>query len=81
MRVGPDGRFRVDHGRIRGAVEELTSRLMTIQAQGDYEEANRVLETLGVVRPEVQRVLDRLGNVPIDIQPRYVTTEELAGSF
>ncbi len=80
VRVGPDGRFRVDHGRIRDAVRGLTSRLMTIQAQGDYDEANRVLETLGVVRPEVQRVLDRLRNVPIDIQPRYVTAEELAGS-
>ena len=81
VRVGPDGRFRVDHGRIRDAVEGLTSRLMTIQAQGDYDEANRVLETLGVVRPEVQRVLDRLRNVPIDIQPRYVTAEELAGGL
>ena len=79
--VGPDGRFRVDHTRIRDAVEELTSRLMTIQAQGDYDEANRVLETLGVIRPEVQRVLDRLRNVPIDIQPRYVTAEELAGGL
>ncbi len=75
--VGPDGRFRVDHSRIREAVEGLTSRLMTIQAQGDYDEANRVLETLGVVRPEVRRVLDRLGNVPIDIQPRYVTATGL----
>ena len=81
VQVGPDGRFRVDHGRIRDAVEELTSRLMTIQAQGDYDEANRVLETLGVVRPEVQRVLDRLRSVPIDIQPRYVTAEELAGTL
>ena len=79
--VGPDGRFRVDHARIRDAVEGLTSRLMTIQAQGDYDEANRVLDTLGVVRPEVQRVLDRLGGVPIDIQPRYVTAEELAGGL
>ncbi len=78
VRVGPDGRFRVDHGRIRNAVEGLTSRLMTIQAQGDYEEANRVLETLGVVRPEVQRVLDRLRSVPIDIQPRYVTADALS---
>lgn len=77
--VGVDGRFRVDHARIRDAVEELTRRLMTIQAEGDYDEANRVLETLGVVRPEVQRVLDRLAGVPIDIQPRYVTAEELAG--
>ena len=78
VRVGPDGRFRVDHGRIRNAVEGLTSRLMTIQAQGDYDEANRVLETLGVVRPEVQRVLDRLRSVPIDIQPRYVTADALS---
>ena len=52
---------------------------MTIQAEGDYDEANRVLDTLGVVRPEVQRVLDRLSGVPIDIQPRYVTAEQLAG--
>jgi hypothetical protein len=77
--VGGDGRFRVDHARIRDAVEGLTRRLMTIQAEGDYDEANRVLETLGVVRPEVQRVLDRLAGVPIDIQPRYVTAEQLAG--
>ena len=76
--VEPDGRFRVDHTRIRAAVEDLTRRLMTIQAQGDYDAANRVLETLGVVRPEVRRVLDRLGGVPIDIQPRYATAEALA---
>jgi hypothetical protein len=79
--VGVDGRFRVDHTRIRDAVEGLTSRLMTIQAQGDYDEANRVLETLGVVRPEVQRILDRLANIPIDIQPRYTTAEALAGGL
>ena len=76
--VDPDGRFAVDHGRIRDAVEGLTRRLMTIQAHGDYDEAVRVLETLGVVRPEVQRVLDRLGDVPVDIRPRYVTAEALA---
>lgn len=79
--VGVDGRFRVNHARIRDAVTGLARRLMTIQAEGDYDEANRVLETLGVVRPEVQRMLDRLGGVPIDIEPRYVTAEELAGSF
>ena len=79
--VGRDGRFQVDHTRIRDAVEGLTSRLMTIQAQGDYDEANRVLETLGVVRPEVRRILDRLANIPIDIQPRYTTAEALAGGL
>ena len=76
--VDAEGRFAVDHGRIRDAVEGLARRLMTIQAHGDYDAAVDVLETLGVVRPEVQRVLDRLGDVPVDIRPRYVTAEALA---
>ncbi|MCY3843443.1 MAG: hypothetical protein OXH69_07865 [Acidobacteria bacterium] len=76
--VDSNGRFAVDHGRIRDAVEGLTRRLMTIQAHGDYDAAVEVLETLGVVRPEVQRVLDRLGGVPVDIRPRYVTADALA---
>ena len=76
--VDAEGRFAVDHGRIRDAVEGLTRRLMTIQAHGDYDAAVEVLETFGVVRPEVQRVLDRLGDVPVDIRPRYVTAEALS---
>ena len=72
-----DGRFLVDHDKIPGAVEALTTQLMTIQAEGDYEAAEHLLETMGVVRPEVQGVLDRLQNVPIDIQPRYTSAEGL----
>ena len=76
--VRADGRFTVHHAQIRAAVEELTGRLMTIQAHGDYDEARRLHDTLGVVRPEVQSVLDRLAGVPIDIRPRYTTAEALA---
>ena len=76
--VTPDGRFSVNHTEIRAAAEELTHRLMTLQARGDYEAAQRLIDTLGVVRPEVQAVLDRLSDVPIDIRPRYTTAEALA---
>ena len=76
--VRSDGTFMVYHEQIRAAVEDLTRRLMTIQARGDYEEARRLLDTLGVVRPEVQEVLNRLARLPIDIRPRYTTAEALA---
>jgi hypothetical protein len=36
-----------------------------------------MLDTLGVIRPEVQRVLDRAADIPIDIAPRFTTAEEL----
>ncbi|HEY4285433.1 MAG TPA: hypothetical protein VGM62_20420 [Chthoniobacterales bacterium] len=32
---------------------------------------------LGVIRPEVQRVLDKLKTVPVDIEPHFVTAEQL----
>jgi hypothetical protein len=50
---------------------------MMIQARGDYAAAQEVIDTLGVIRPEVQRVLDRLEDLPTDIRPRYVTAAAL----
>ena len=76
--VDAGGRFAVDYTKIRGAGTELTSELMTIQARGDIRAAETLLKTRGVIRPEVQRVLDRLSGIPIDIEPRYTTAEQLA---
>jgi len=36
-----------------------------------------MIATLAVVRPPVQRVLDRLASVPVDIEPRFVTAAAL----
>lgn len=36
-----------------------------------------MIATLAVVRPSVQIVLDRLSNIPVDIEPRFVTAEQL----
>jgi Mn-dependent DtxR family transcriptional regulator len=52
-------------------VTALTREIMTLQAEGDYAKAKNLLDRLGVVRPEVQKVLDRLANVPVDIEPRF----------
>lgn len=68
--VAKDGTFAVDRSRIKAAVESLTRKIMTIQARGDYAAARDLLGRLGVVRPEVQAVIDRLTDVPVDIEPR-----------
>ena len=78
--IDSDGRFAIDHGRIRETVTALTRELMTVQATGDFDAAQRILDTRGVVAPAVQQALDRLEHVPIDIQPRFVTAEALAAA-
>jgi len=77
IRVSADGRFSMDVPRAKKAVAALTRQIMTIQATGDYAAADALLKKMVVVRPEVQRVLDRLGDVPVDIAPRLITAQEL----
>ena len=78
FKVNPDGTFAVDHGRIKPAVAELTRDLITIQGEGNATRARELLTTMAVVRPTVQRVLDRLKAVPVDIEPKFTAAEELA---
>src|SRR6185436_10820633 len=73
----PDGTFAVNRSRIRDGVTSLTREIMTIQAQGDYAKAKGLAERLGVVRPPIQKALDKLINVPVDIEPRFTAAERL----
>ncbi|HXD15941.1 MAG TPA: hypothetical protein VN654_02925 [Vicinamibacterales bacterium] len=75
--VSPDGTFAVNPARIKQNVTDLTRDLMTMQAVGDYAASKQMIATLAVVRPPVQRVLDRLASVPVDIEPRFVTAAAL----
>jgi hypothetical protein len=77
FRVGSDGRFSVNAAKASAAVRELAETILTIEAHGDRQAADELLKRQGVIRPEVRRVLDRLGSVPIDIQPVFVTAKEI----
>ena len=78
--VAQDGTFAVNPERIKQNVLDLTRDLMTMQAVGDYAAAKQMMEKLAVVRPQTQTVLDRLKGVPVDIEPRFVTAEQLLSS-
>ena len=78
FKVRADGTFHVDQGAIADAVTSLTREIMTLQAEGDYAKAKDMIERLGTIRPEVQKVLDTLVDVPVDIEPRFVTAETLS---
>jgi Peptidase family M49 len=78
FKVQPDGTFTVDNAKIAGAVTALTRDIMTLQAEGSYAKAKAMIDKLGVVRPEVQKLLDRLSAVPVDIEPKFTTAASLA---
>jgi hypothetical protein len=73
-----DGTFSVNLGKVRDAVIALDHDLLTVEAEGDYAGAKKMLDELGVIRPAVQKALDNLQDVPTDIEPIFVTADELA---
>ena len=80
IQVAADGRFSIDVPKAKKAVTDLTHQIMTIQATGDYAAADALLKKMVVIRPQVQHVLDRLAEVPVDIAPKPITAMELIRS-
>src|SRR5215470_12862366 len=72
-----DGTFSVDLGKIKDAVASLDRVLLTLEATGDYAGTKKLMTEMMVVRPEVQKALERLKNVPTDIEPKFVTADTL----
>jgi hypothetical protein len=76
--INSDGTFRVNTDRVKEGVTGLTREIMTIQAEGDYAKAKALGDRLGMVRPPVQKALDKLIDVPVDIEPRFTTAAQLS---
>jgi hypothetical protein len=64
-----DGTFSVDYSKVKGAVRDLVHDLLTIEATGDYARAKKMLDELGVIRPELEKALEKLKDLPTDIEP------------
>jgi uncharacterized protein (DUF1684 family) len=73
-----DGTFAVNFDKIRAAVRDLDHELLTVEATGDYARAKQMLDQLGVIRPNMQKALSGLEGIPVDIQPVFVTANEIA---
>ena len=76
-----DGTFSVDFNKIRQAVIDLDREFLTIEATGDYARAKAMMAKYVVIRPEVQKALDKMKAVPNDIRPAFVTAASLTGSM
>ncbi len=76
----PDGTFAVDYSKIKDAVRDLTHDLLTLEAEGNYAAAKKMLDTMGVLRPDFQKALAKLSDIPVDIEPIFVTAEKIAPS-
>lgn len=74
-----DGTFAVDFKKIKQAVADLDREFLTIEATGDYARAQTMMTKYVVIRPDVQKALDKMKAVPNDIRPSFPTAQALLG--
>ncbi len=69
VRDDETGTYRVEFDRMQEAMESLSELLLTLQGDGDYEGAKRLMAEKGVIDEQLQQDLDRLTatGIPVDI--------------
>ncbi len=69
------GTYKVNFDKVKDAVKKLVGDIMTAQAEGNYAKAKEMLDKYGVVRPEMQKVMDKMNDLPTDIAPMFPLAE------
>ena len=64
-------KFAVNHASIKNGIKELANLLLTIQAEGNYQAAKKLIKNYSVVTETMQAAIDKLGDIPVDIRPIY----------
>ena len=64
-----DGTYSVNFDKMKEAVTASVQQILTLQGNGDYNLAKKLIETDGVIGTELQKDLDRINsaNIPVDI--------------
>ncbi len=65
----PDGTYKVNYDKMYDAMKSLSSLILTLQGNGDYNRVAQLIKEKGVVSPQLQKDLQRLNdaNIPVDI--------------
>lgn len=68
IRAESDGTLFVDAERVRVAVGDLAETVQDISARGDYDAAGALVQKYGSIPSEIERLLPRLRDIPIDLE-------------
>jgi hypothetical protein len=66
-------KYTVNVDKMPAAVRELSTKLLMIEAMGDYDAAKELIAKYGAMPPEVEKLIEKFNSIPTDIEPIYMT--------
>jgi len=70
------GTYTMDAAKYREGIRTLATELLTIEATGDFARGQRLLDKYGVSNPEIEGVIAKLKDIPVDINPVFPAAGE-----
>ena len=77
FKTDQNGKLDFDEEKIFPVLSELANKLLLLQAKGDYEGAKELIKKYKVMSPLMQKYVDMLKDIPIDIRPTYPTIKDI----
>jgi hypothetical protein len=71
VEVTDEGRFRPVPEMFHDAFRDLAGELLMIQALGDYDAGQRLMERYGRVPKSMLAAIDGLSDIPVDVDPEF----------
>ncbi len=69
--INDNNKLDVNVDKIEPAIKDLSNKVLTIEAEGDYAAAKALIEQYSVMTPFMEKVIESLADLPIDIRPNY----------
>ena len=65
------GKFSVDMEKIKDSITEMAKAILILEGDGSYENATAFIEKYGKIDAVIQKHLDSLTDIPVDIRPIF----------
>ena len=77
LAIDGEGRYRTVDDRFPAGIRDLLREMLTLQAEGDYEGTKRFLDRYGHPTPPLEAAIERLRDLPVDLDTRYTQADGL----
>ncbi|HLF55920.1 MAG TPA: peptidase, partial [Thermoanaerobaculia bacterium] len=77
LAIDGEGRYRTVVDRFPAGIRDLLREMLTLQAEGDYEGTKRFLDRYGHPTPPLEAAIERLRDLPVDLDTRYTQADGL----
>ncbi len=75
--INKNGKLDLHEEKVLDALNSLATKVLMIEAKGDYQGAKQLVEKYRVKSPEIEKYVDMLKDVPVDIRPSYPVLDTL----